>query len=195
MGRPSVKAERTEEILDAFERCVARYGVEGTSLERIAEESGLRRSLLRYYIGNRDELVEALADRFITKGERLMQETIALLPNENKVEALLEIFFADYEPDDSMALVAASLIASSSSYPKVQRKLRDWYDEFVLKISRVIQSDYPDADAERCWTIAVGVVGIYFNADSMEPLGLSGLYRKASIETCRLLLATLPRSA
>lgn len=194
MGRPSVKAERTEEILDAFERCVARYGVEGTSLERIAEESGLRRSLLRYYIGNRDELVEALADRFIIKSERLMQETTSLLPNENRVEALLEIFFANYEIDDSMALVAGSLIASSSAYPKVQRKLRDWYDEFVLKVSRVVQSDYPETNAERCWTIAVGIVGIYFNADATKPLGLSGLYRKASIETCRLLVASLPRS-
>ena len=38
MPRPSVKAERTEEILDAFERCVARYGVEGSTLERIAEQ-------------------------------------------------------------------------------------------------------------------------------------------------------------
>ena len=38
MGRPSLTEVRTVEILDAFERCVARYGLEGSSLERIAED-------------------------------------------------------------------------------------------------------------------------------------------------------------
>ena len=34
MPRPSLKAQRSEEILDAYERCVARYGVEGATLEK-----------------------------------------------------------------------------------------------------------------------------------------------------------------
>ena len=43
MGRPSIKAERREQILDAYETCVARFGVGGASLEKIAETAGLAR--------------------------------------------------------------------------------------------------------------------------------------------------------
>ena len=43
MARPSVKDERTEAILAAFERCVARHGVEGATLQRTADEAGLAR--------------------------------------------------------------------------------------------------------------------------------------------------------
>ena len=41
MGRPNLTEVRTSEILDAFERCVARFGLEGSSLERVAEEAGI----------------------------------------------------------------------------------------------------------------------------------------------------------
>ena len=54
MGRPDLTEVRTAEILDAFERCVARFGLEGSSLERDAEEAGMKRSILRHYIGNRN---------------------------------------------------------------------------------------------------------------------------------------------
>ena len=61
MGRPSVQKQRKAEVLDAFMTLVARFGVEGATLERIAEESGLKRPLIRHHLGNRDEMVRALA--------------------------------------------------------------------------------------------------------------------------------------
>ena len=41
MARPIVKDQRRAEILDAFEACVARYGVEGATLAKTAEQAGL----------------------------------------------------------------------------------------------------------------------------------------------------------
>ena len=67
MPRPSLKEQRTEEILDAFERCIHRVGLSGSSLEVIAEEAGMKRSILRHYIGNRDDILEALAARTISR--------------------------------------------------------------------------------------------------------------------------------
>ena len=191
MARPSVKAERTEEILIAFERCVARFGVEGTSLERIAEESGLRRSLLRYYIGNRDELVEALTDRFIDKTTEVMEELYTGLPDKNTAEAMVYALFAPYDRTDSAVLVAEALIAAADRYPTVQDKLSSWYERFLDRVCDLIQADYPDVARDRCWTVSVGIVSIYFNADSMDTLKLSGRYREASIQSALLLLRSL----
>ena len=41
--RPSLAAERTAQILDAFARCIGTHGLEGTSLQRIADEAGVQR--------------------------------------------------------------------------------------------------------------------------------------------------------
>lgn len=53
---------RRPQILDAFAACVARYGIDGSTLDRVAEEAGVTRALVRHYLGNRDEVVVALAE-------------------------------------------------------------------------------------------------------------------------------------
>ena len=65
MPRPDLTEQRTAEILDAFERCIVRHGLDGSSLEKIGEEAGMKRPILRHYVGNREALVMALAERVI----------------------------------------------------------------------------------------------------------------------------------
>ncbi|MGI9303924.1 MAG: TetR family transcriptional regulator, partial [Gammaproteobacteria bacterium] len=60
MPRPSLKTQRTGEILDAFQRCIVKYGMQGASLERISEEADMGRTILRHYVGNRDDLIIAV---------------------------------------------------------------------------------------------------------------------------------------
>ena len=59
MARPSLANTRREEILDALERCLARRGLEGTTLESVAAEAGVARPVIRHYFGNRDVLLKA----------------------------------------------------------------------------------------------------------------------------------------
>ena len=65
MGRKSLASERTSQILDAFERCIVQYGLEGATLKRIAKEAGVKLSMIHHYIGNRDMLVKSMVKRFI----------------------------------------------------------------------------------------------------------------------------------
>ncbi len=78
MPRPSVAAERREEILQAFEACALRKGLEATTLADVAEEAGLPRPLVRHFMGNRADLVSGLI-------ERMMQRAIAAI--EQAIEA------------------------------------------------------------------------------------------------------------
>ena len=70
MARPSLKKERTDQILDALERCLAGYGLEGATQDRIAEEAGLARPLIRHNVGNRDDMLRLGLDRFIRRSDR-----------------------------------------------------------------------------------------------------------------------------
>ena len=39
MPRKKLDGERIPQILDAFERCIMKYGIAGTSLNRVAQEA------------------------------------------------------------------------------------------------------------------------------------------------------------
>ena len=74
MGRKSLSEERAKQIINAFATCILKYGLHDSSLERIAEEAGVKRSIIRHYIGNRNEVLKALVDRITC---RYIQELVA----------------------------------------------------------------------------------------------------------------------
>ena len=65
MPRKKLDEQRIPQILDAFERCIMKYGLSDTSLERVAQEAGISRTTIHHYIGGREELIKAAYRRFI----------------------------------------------------------------------------------------------------------------------------------
>ena len=126
MGRPDLTAVRTAEILDAFERCVARFGLEGSSLERVAGEAGMKRSILRHYVGNREALVQTLAERVVSKYRQRFDEFRDGTAAEKLPGQLIEFFFPKQPLESTETiLVVEALIAAGDEYPVVQRLMLD----------------------------------------------------------------------
>ena len=193
MPRPSKKAERTEEILDAFERCVARFGVEGSTLERVAEEAGLQRSLLRHYVGNRDELLQALLDRFFAKSNRQTTSLFDALPTTNRANVLINYLFDESFSDTHFAQVAQGLVAAAPNHDKLQSRVRAWVLKFVDSIADEVHQSFPKATPEEVYEVAAGIVGIYFNVESVSPLGRVKKLRSASKDAASRLVSTLSK--
>jgi len=205
MARPSRKAERREEILDAFERCVARFGVEGATLERTAEEAGLARALIRHNAGNRDQLLEAMTTRFLERTRQRTEEMAAALPAENRLAVLIDWLFdpAYAAPDggrklqDSsthLVLVSEALIAASLSDPELAAKMRDWSMHFTGMLEKVAAAAHPHAPQDLVAAAAAGITGIYFNVESLRPLGDIPDLAAASKRAALLLAAALEQS-
>lgn len=93
MGRLSLAESRRIEILDAFERSVARYGLQSSSLECVAQEAGMKRSILRHDIGNRDVLVHALAERMAARLRAELDDCLAPSVGGNATDRLLGYLF------------------------------------------------------------------------------------------------------
>ncbi len=195
MGRPSKKEERTEEILNAFYRCVARYGLEGSTLEHIAEESGLKRSLVRHFVGNREELVQLLVDRVLQQSAAQWQAMIGSLPAEQRPQALLDTLFCDQYSDAEYVLVIESLIFSAGRDPVLQQRMQQWLQGFTDDIAEILQGDYPTAEASTLAAVAYGIVSIYFNLDSLAPLGMNAQYRQPARTAAGFLLDRLQQAA
>lgn len=56
------KTPTSEKILKVAEECFSRYGFDATSTRQIARESGVNMSMLQYYFGCKEKLLETLLD-------------------------------------------------------------------------------------------------------------------------------------
>lgn len=191
MARPNVREERREQILDAYETCVARFGVEGASLEKVARQAGLARPLIRHNVGNRDDLLGALVDRFVSRSEQSVADMIAALPPESASETLVDYLFDPALADPQLVLVAEALIAAGQNDPNLADRMRDWTEGFVAAVQSVLSDEYPQAKATDLDAVAAGLTGIYFNIESLTPLGPATGIRNASKRAARLLLGSL----
>ena len=196
MPRPSAKKERTEEILYAFERCVVKYGVEGATLERLAEESGLRRSLIRHYMGNRDDLIKALLQRFLEKSDRQTALLLSFLPEKETASTMIEYLFDDSCSDSSHALVANVLFSAAANISYLAQPLKASVDSLIDAIADLLCQTHPHSNGDDCYAVATGIVGIYFNIESVAHLGDVSRWRAASKRSALILLKSLrPSSA
>lgn len=93
MGRPSLAATRRGQILDALERCLARHGLEGTSLEAVAAEAGVGRPVIRHYFGNRDALLAAAVERAVAAYGADLETALGELPRKGRLAAFLDYLF------------------------------------------------------------------------------------------------------
>ena len=192
MGRPDLKAVRTEEILAAFERCVARFGLHGSSLERIAESAGMKRSVVRHYLGNRDVMVEALAERVADRCREDLDAYLSTVSEKRRMDQLLAFLFPDSGQGSTDNLMAVeSLIAAGEDHPRIRELMTTYVEAVVGMVADQLRLAFPNTVRSHCWSTAYGLVGICFNHASLSPLGLPTKYLKAARNSARELINTL----
>lgn len=191
MARPEIKEDRREQILDAFEHCVARYGLEGATLGKTAEIAGLARPLIRHNIGNKEALQEALVERFLARSRTAMEDLVSSLPDENRLETLLDVLFDPRGANPQLVLVFNALSAAAPGDLLLARQLQHWLDDFVKRLEDVLARSCPCAPAELLETVAAGLSGIYFNVEALYPIGISARFVTSSKSAAKLLLTAL----
>ena len=191
MSRPEIKNVRREQILDAFEVCVARFGVEGATLAKTAEQAGIARPLVRHNVGNRDELMDALVERFLQNSRSRMDAFIDALPNKRRIETAIDWLFCYDHTDAEFIRLSYALIVSSADNPALADKMNIWLNEFISALTDLIASEYPEADPEQVIAVATGITGIYFNAESLSTIGSLDALIAASKRSALILLASL----
>ncbi len=191
MPRPSLKQERRTQILDAYERCLIRFGVEGSSLEAVAKEAGLARALIRHNIGNRDQLLEAAVDRFLLESNRSMEQLLDALPAEGALVCLIDWLFDPQGSDPHLSLVSDAFIAASANNPDLAGRMRTWTHTFFDSIVEVARRSHPGAEKEALRTVAAGITANYFTAESLTPMGpmrdLRAAFRSAALRLAETL--------
>ncbi|MBX3578494.1 MAG: TetR/AcrR family transcriptional regulator [Rhizobiaceae bacterium] len=126
MARPPKQEERSEEIMRAFEACVVRKGIASTKLTDIAQEAGLPRSLVRYFMGNRDDMVDRLIDRLLSRAET----SLARIRDEHgaiALHALLDLYVDELFANELSNTVMGELWHLAESDAHVRERLKGVY--------------------------------------------------------------------
>ena len=192
MPRKSLAKERRAELLDAFERCIVKYGLEGTSLEQIAEEAGMTRSIIRHYIGNRDDIVNALIERVIVQQVAHLEAEYAGLSPEASIEKTLDTMFA---PKTNLntheKIILDVLLTAKDRYPRAKTLLREMYTGVIESFADDLNNAYPQQSRDTCRRIAYALICMTEMNESFMWLGLNQTYHEDARRTAENLIQSL----
>lgn len=195
MGRKSLATKRKIEILDAFERCVVQYGLEGTSLDQIADEAGMKRSIIRHYIGNRDELVDTLIERIVMNYRAKLDELdrqVQGIPASYYLTEVIDYLFRT-EKDNSVQeqIITHVLITAKNRYPRAKQLLVELFNTMITSLANDLIDAFPAAGEARCKKVAYGIICLSMMNDSMMWLGLDPALNQSARICADDLLRTL----
>ncbi|MER5185782.1 TetR family transcriptional regulator, partial [Streptomyces sp. NPDC002896] len=107
MGRRSLAVERRQQIIEATTRCLRRHGLAGATLERIAEESGMSRSHIRHYVGNREDLLLAVVRHLHERYDQAFAASVAEAAVDAKLAAVMDYLYGPEftAPGDDNAVI------------------------------------------------------------------------------------------
>jgi AcrR family transcriptional regulator len=193
MGRPTLIDERREQILAAFCRCLAKAGLEGTTLDAVAAEAGVQRAAIRHYVGNRDELVRACMEYLAVHYERDLAAELEAAPKKGRMKHILDRMFLGHTMTDSSLQDDAfdALLAAAVSDKKIRRSLLELYLVFEARIAEEIAAAYPNASAKIVAATAYAILCMIEQNNEMLWLGFPDDRAKAARDVAYAMLKTL----
>jgi AcrR family transcriptional regulator len=202
-SRPVTRARqergvRTEEaIIKATMRLLAARGIQGMSLDLLAEEVGVAKSSILWHFGSKEELLLRVAERvFEEVAHGPVQEILALPTLNERSEASWKFFSTTLRENPELRRVMLYLIFESvegrpelrDRLQQLYRKIRDLYEAGLRSVVR-------DADRRSRYAIitVAALDGIFLqwllDPDAIDLESLHGELRSLS-EGARLLART-----
>jgi AcrR family transcriptional regulator len=173
MARPSMAGQRREEILDALQMCILEKGIQATSLENIAETANMKRTILRHYIGNRDDIICALSERWTQKYSAQWQDMISWLPQSNRAEALIDSLFSTRSKEMvNNTIIGEAIFSEAKRLAPIKVHQQQIMQEFISHLVNEFSIQFPDADQDKIELIAYSIFSNYLLSESLLPLGM-----------------------
>jgi len=193
MGRKSLADERTTQILDAFERCIVKYGYEQSSLEKIADEANVKRSLIRHYLGNRNDLNEALINRILEQeAELTLSAQQNLKPKALKEGLLNHLFLSQVNTKNKhIELLLKALWQSAEQDKRIKKLLKKFYKEGEKEIKETLNIIYPNAKKHQLERVSHALLCLSEGLDNLQLLEPNRRKARALKQTAALLLESL----
>jgi AcrR family transcriptional regulator len=164
---------RTEEaILQATMRLLATRGIQGTSLDLLAEEVGVAKSSILWHFGSKEELLLRVAERVLDEVARGPVQKILALPSfEDRAEASWRFFSETLRQNPELRRVMLYLIFESvEGRPELRARLQQLYRGIREMFETGLRGVVPDAQQrQRLAVIAVASLDGIFLQWLLDP--------------------------
>jgi AcrR family transcriptional regulator len=154
MAARSSEPDTRTRLLDTALELFSKHGVEGTSLQMIADAMGVTKAAVYYHFRTKDEITEAVAEPVVRRLGAIVREAGALRRRGAQIDhVLVEIV--------DMVITHRALAAVFSSDPGVARALeRSLHDEENVKDCLTELLVGPDMDPASAVAAHVALAGI-----------------------------------
>lgn len=183
--------QRREQILEAFEKCVIRKGVAKTTLSDVAEESDLPRSLVRYFVGNRADMVDLLINRMIERAE----DGLAHLCPKSRPQTtqdFVDFLFENTFANDVSNNVVGELWYMSERDESIRKRLAAMYGRVIHLMVAQMEADGIGSSAGQRRDAANIILSLVYGQASFRELGMPGMAGKAARAHALTIIDTLP---
>ena len=171
MGRPPKTEERSGEIMRAFEACVLRQGLAATTLTDVADESGLPRSLVRYFMGNRDEMVDRLIERLMALATSRI-DAVRDSSGDMSVARLLDAYFGEVFADERSNALMGELWYLARTDPHIRDRIHGVYLYATSLLTDALTRERIGSAASRR-DAAFAVLSLALGQTSLNDFGLA----------------------
>lgn len=156
MARPSVAAERRDQIIEATLQTMAQHGISGASLDRIAETAGMSRGHVRHFVGNRDQLLLDTARQVFA--DEHGQLTVLPTSVTTFVEALDYLFGEEFTRSDAENAVVLGFVELGRTNPAIAEILALAYSRTRTRLAELAALDHPGSAPSTCTIVADGTL-------------------------------------
>ncbi|WP_126974222.1 TetR/AcrR family transcriptional regulator [Gynurincola endophyticus] len=140
MGRPSIKASRQKEIIDAFYKIAKKEGLENASIAKTAALIDINPSLVIHYFKTKEYLVYGLIEYILDKYLLIFKTPVSLDndPKKKLLKVIDNIFSHKWNTlfDDSVSYSCYSLVFRDK---KVKEKYKVLLDSLRSNLKEIIQ--------------------------------------------------------
>lgn len=201
MGRPSIAQQRRRQILQATLRTIARHGLAGATLDRIADEAGMARGHVRHFAGNRDDVLAAAAvllyygrEPNIGSGRDEAAPGGSFLPAATTtVNDALDYLFGDFSSPGLESTAAFAFVDAARSNGRIRGIVIDAYLSSQAELEVILEAAHTQATRAERANVAYGILTIAIGNVFMADLEVSAQRNAAARRSAELLIDTLSR--
>ena len=194
MGRKDLTEQRHKDILDAFETCLIKYGLEESTLERVAQEAGKSRNIIRHYIGNREDLIAAFVERILSRIKQVASDILETTQRDKLIPKVLDFLFQERtaeDPPDLGERMLAGMWHIREQSPKVQQALLNFYQEFEKILTDGLKQLYPSIPVKKCQEVAYSIICLAETNWVLGSVGVDVNHTRMARRSAEYLLQTL----
>ncbi len=169
-GRPSVAGQRRQEILDAFVELVAERGLDGVSLQLVADRAGVARTAVRHFVGNRSDLVRAGAEAVVDRYERTLRAAVG---DEPGAAQLVEFLFDDrwIRGDGTADRAVEALLLDAARSAEARTVVRELYERLHAEVRAALARSRPGAANDDLDAAAYAIVCLSEQNATLQAIG------------------------